>query len=112
MSLSAQIQGNPALDFYLESEVLRTTVYTFNAGREVYKLVSTQGEEYIMQSYSRKVDQDQSIDDLATLGSRLNLPSGWSFKVEVLQEEFQLVTEGLAVVINDDLENAYQKIVN
>ncbi|MEM9936782.1 MAG: hypothetical protein AAF824_24350, partial [Bacteroidota bacterium] len=112
MSLSAQVQGRVADDYYLDSEVLRTTIYTFSAGNEVYKLVNPQGEEYIMQSYSRKIDQDLSIGSLAFLGSKLNLPVGWSFKVEVLQEEFQLVTEGLAFVIQDDLENAYQKIVD
>ncbi|MEM9717997.1 MAG: haloalkane dehalogenase [Bacteroidota bacterium] len=111
MGLSAQIQGRSAEDFYQDSEVQRTTVYTFSAGNEIYKLVNPQGEEYIMQSYSRKVERDQSIDDLASLGSRLNLPSGWSFRVEVLEEDFLLVTEGLAFVIQDDLENAYQKIV-
>ena len=65
-----------------------------------------------MQSYSRLIDQDQTIDDLATLGSRLNLPSGWSFLVEVLQADFLLVTEGQAFVITDDFDNAYQKIVD
>ena len=112
MSLSAQVQGRVAEDYYLDSEVLRTTIYTFSAGNEVYKLVNPQGEEYIMQSYSRKVDQNLSIDNLASLGSKLNLPSGWSFKTEVLQEDFLLVTEGLAFVIQDELENAYQKIVD
>ena len=61
----------------------RTTTYTYNAGSEVYKLINPQGEEYIMQSYSRLIDQDQSIDDLATLSDRLNLPAGRSFRAEV-----------------------------
>ncbi|MEL6972529.1 MAG: hypothetical protein AAFO02_20350, partial [Bacteroidota bacterium] len=90
---------------------LRTTTYTYSAGNEVYKLINPQGEEYIMQSYSRKIDQNQSMDDLATLGDRLNLPTGWSFQTEVLQADFLLVTEGLAFVITDDFDNAYQKIV-
>ncbi|NRB48407.1 MAG: alpha/beta fold hydrolase [Saprospiraceae bacterium] len=113
MSLQAQIQSAFSEgDLYTESEVLRTTTYTYLAGNEVYKLINPQGEEYIMQSYSRLIDQDQTIDDLATLGSRLNLPSGWSFLVEVLQADFLLVTEGQAFVITDDFDNAYQKIVD
>ncbi|MEM6699869.1 MAG: hypothetical protein AAF599_15810 [Bacteroidota bacterium] len=112
MSLQAQIQSAFSDgDRYEESEVLRTTTYTYAAGNEVYKLISPQGEEYIMQSYSRLIDRDQSIDDLATLGDRLNLSTGWSFQTEVLETEFLLVTEGLAFVITDDFENAYQKIV-
>ena len=113
MSLQAQIQSAFSEgDLYTEIEVLRTTTYTYSAGNEVYKLINPQGEEYIMQSYSRLVDQDQSIDDLATLGSRLNLPSGWSFQAEILQTDFQVITEGLAFVITDDFDNAYQKIVD
>lgn len=112
MSLQAQIQrAFSEVGLYTESEVHRTTTYTYRAGNEVYKLINPQGEEFIMQSYSRLIDQNQSIDDLATLGSRLNLPSGWSFRTEVLQEDFQVVTEGLAFVITDDFDNAYQKIV-
>ncbi|MEO0875336.1 MAG: hypothetical protein AAFY48_12090, partial [Bacteroidota bacterium] len=112
MSLQAQIQGSFVEgDIYMESGVQRTTTYTYLAGNEVYKLINPQGEEYIMQSYSRLIDQDQSIDDLATLGDRLNLPTGWSFQTEILQEDFQVITEGLAFVITDDLDNAYQKIV-
>ncbi len=112
MSLSAQIQGIKPQEFYTDAEVQRNTIYTYLSGNEVYKLINPQGEEYIMQSYSRKIDNDQTIDDLSTLDSRLNLPTGWSFQTEVLQEDFQLVTDGLAFVINDDFENAYQKIVD
>ena len=113
MSLQAQIQSAFSEgDLYTESEVLRTTTYTYSAGNEVFKLINPQGEEYIMQSYSRLVDPDQSIDDLATLGSRLHLPSGWSFQTEILQADFQVIAEGLAFVIIDDFDNAYQKIVD
>ncbi|MEL6971496.1 MAG: alpha/beta fold hydrolase, partial [Bacteroidota bacterium] len=112
MSLQAQIQGSYLDgDLYMEVGVERTTTYTYSAGSEVYKLINPQGEEYIMQSYSRLIDQDQSIDDLATLSDRLNLPAGWSFRAEVLQADFQVITEGLALVITDDFDNAYQKIV-
>ncbi|MEM9833217.1 MAG: haloalkane dehalogenase [Bacteroidota bacterium] len=112
MSLSAQIEGIQPEEFYRETEVQRNTIYTYLAGNEVYKLINPQGEEYIMQSYSRRIDNDQTIEDLASLGSTLNLPEGWSFQTEVLQENFQLVTDGLAFVVNDDLDNAYQKIVD
>ena len=69
----------------------------------------SQGEEYIMQSYSRKIDNDQTIDDLSSLGSILNLPTDWSFETEVLQEELRLNSNGEAIVIQDELGNSYQK---
>ncbi|MEM9143792.1 MAG: haloalkane dehalogenase [Bacteroidota bacterium] len=112
MSLSAQVLGTIPEELYTENEVRRNTIYTYSAGNEVYKLVNPDGEEYIMQSYSRRIDQDQSIADLAALGSVLELPTGWSFTVEVLEADFQLVTEGLAFVISDDFQNAYQKVVD
>ncbi|MEM6318773.1 MAG: haloalkane dehalogenase [Bacteroidota bacterium] len=111
MTLRAQIQGAIQEEIYTENEVRRNTIYTFSTGNEVYKLINPSGEIYIMQSYSRKIDQEQTIDDLATLGFRLNLPAGWTFETEVLEEDLILVAEGIAIVLTDDLDNAYQKIV-
>jgi hypothetical protein len=111
MKLSAQISGEIIEIEYEENEVKRWTVYTFKEGNRVYRLVNPSGEKYIMQSYSRMIDNDQSVDDLAQLGSTLNLPDGWSFETEILDEDFVLTTEGQAFVIVDDLNNAYQKIV-
>ena len=110
MGLAAQINGTLADDLYSETEVQRSTTYTYKAGNEVYKLINPQGEEYVMQSYSRKVNPDLAIDDLASLGSSLNPPSGWTFQAEILSADLIVVADGLAFVISDDFENAYQKI--
>ena len=75
----------------------------------MYELTSDSGEAYIMQSYSRILDPDQSIDDLAALGSRLSLPLGWTFSSRVLDAELEVVAEGEAVVVVDDLSNTYQR---
>ena len=64
-----------------------------------------------MQSYSRQVDKNQSIDDLQNLGSTLNLPDGWSFETELLNQDLELVAEGEAYVIQDLLWNTYQKVL-
>jgi len=109
MGLRAQIQGTLSEIFYIENDVIRSNTWIFNAGNEIYKLVNPQGEEYIMQSYSRKIDNDQTIDDLSSLGSILNLPTDWSFGTEVLQEELRLNSNGEAIVIQDQLRNSYQK---
>ena len=109
MLLSAQIEGTIAENQYTENIIKRWNTWIFNAGNEVYKLVNPQGEEYIMQSYSKKINADQSIDDLAALGAVLNLPAGWSFETEVLVEELRLSAGGEAIVIQDDFQNTYQK---
>ena len=96
---------------YLPSGVKRTTTYTYQAGRNVYELVSPKGEVWRMQSYSQTVDPRLSIGDLDTLGSRLQLPSGWTYGTWVLETESVLRVEGLAWVLQDDFENSYQKII-
>ena len=112
MGKAAQITGVLPSDFYMESPVERSTTYTFLAVSEIYKLINPDGEEYIMQSYSRKVNSNLSIDDLAGLGSILNPPSGWSYQVETLTSNLQVTANGIAQVIQDEFENSYQKIEN
>jgi len=64
---------------YTENPVVRTSVFRYMKGRNVYELVSPQGAVYAMQSFSMQVDPKQSISLLPTLGSRLRLPPGWRF---------------------------------
>ena len=109
MGLRAQIQGTLSESYYEENAVIRSNTWIYNDGNEIYKLVNPQGEEYIMQSYSKKIDNNQTIDDLANLGTILNLPTDWSFETELLQEELRLISNGEAIVIQDELQNSYQK---
>ena len=112
MGLAAKINGVLAEELYMENEVQRSTTFTFKAGNEVYKLVNSAGEEYVMQSYSRIINPDLTIDDLASLGASLNLPAGWTFQSEVLTTDLEIVADGIAFVIQDELENSYQKIID
>ena len=112
MGLAAQISGMQHDERYIEGEVQRATTYLFKAGNEVYKLVNPQGEVYVMQSYSLQVNPDLTINDLASLGSSLNLPSGWTFETEVLSADLELIADGVAIVVQDELENSYQKIID
>ena len=102
-------EGTVGEEFYVPNEVQRDTVYTYKAGYPVYELTSPEGDVYIMQSYAQIKDKTLTIDDLATLESKLALPEGWTYSTRTLTEDFELVTTGLAYVINDDLYNAYQR---
>jgi len=104
-----QVSSGKAL--YLSSKVQRTTTYTYMAGKKVYELVSPKGEVWRMQSYSRTVDPRLSIGDLDSLGSRLKLPSGWTYRTSVLDTNSILKADGLAWVMQDDFENSYQKVI-
>ena len=69
------------------------------------------GKCFIMQSYSQKIDTNLQLEELETLGSRLNLPAGWSYKAVIIEEDFALETQnGLAELVSDELENAYQYV--
>lgn len=102
-------QGTVGDEIYIPNQVQRDTVYTFNAGQPVYELTSPEGDVYVMQSYSQIVDKDLSIDELASLGSKLKLPAGWTYSTRTLAADLVLEIDGLAYVINDDLYNSYQR---
>jgi len=94
---------------YTENQVKRTTEYVFRKGRTIYELVSPEGHVYVMQSYARNVDPKLSEPDLAALGKRLALPKGWQYRAEKLDEDLVLKANGTAYVLQDELENSYQR---
>jgi hypothetical protein len=116
MALSAvmTVKGRGGQEPYSESTVKRTTptTLTYLSGNEVYELASPDGDVYRMQSYSQVVDPLLVIDDLKSLGDRLELPEGWSYQARVLAEDSRLVTEEEAYVVTDDFKNAYQRLTS
>ncbi len=107
-SLSMPLRRKKA---YERVEVKRSTVFHFEAGRTVQILKSSEGDCYIMQSYSQIVDKDLGLDDLETLGDRLDLPKGWSYQSIKISDDLDVATtDGLAVVVQDELKNTYQKM--
>ncbi|MEM7182673.1 MAG: hypothetical protein AAF518_17290 [Spirochaetota bacterium] len=111
MMLAAQIDGNIGTELYTETIVKRWNTWMFTKGEEIYKLINDKNEEYIMQSYSKFVDKNQTIENLTQLGSKLKLPRGWKFKTEKTKKEIQVIAKGQAFVVMDNLGNVYQKIV-
>ena len=103
-------QGTLGEERYVDNEVQRMTTYLFTAGSMVYELTSPDGEVYRMQSYAHIIDPTLTIDDLETLGDWLDLPEGWSYEARVLSEDSEMIADGLAFVLNDNLMNSYQKL--
>lgn len=102
----------PSQTPYTERSIVRETVFRFGAGSEVYELVAADGATYIMQSYSQIKDPTLTIDDLPSLGERLELPEGWAFRVRTLTDELEVLSsEGVATVIQDELQNTYQLVL-
>ncbi len=95
---------------YVPELVVRTTTWTYNAGTEIYELTDPDGNVYVMQSYALIHDPDLQASDLATLGSRLDLPDGWTYAARVLDDDLQLgLTPDGALVLQDELANSYQR---
>ena len=96
---------------YRVAQVSRDTVFSYVAGRQVYELHDPEGNRYMMQSFSRIIDQDLQLSELALLGARLEMPEGWRFVTRTLAFPFDLRTvDGLAQVVTDNLSNTYQRV--
>jgi len=101
---------------YRETVSKRTTTWFFDAGAEVYELVSPEGIVYVMQSASLAVDPDNTVDKLPTLGDRLLLPEGWQFRVRTLEVELVMRAtyddDPPNTIVLDEFENNYQRVRN
>jgi len=98
----------PSVAPYTEAHVNRGAVFFFDAGSPVYELVNPAGLAYVMQAYCIGVDPTLAEDSLETLGERLALPSGWSYRSRILEEELVVdTTRTVATVLQDELENSY-----
>jgi len=98
---------------YQENSIKRSTEYVFLKQKKIYKLISPK-YTYIMQSYSLIVNKTLNEKALEILETKLNLPRGWQYQVETLTQDLVLKTveDGEAYVIQDDLQNTYQRIKN
>jgi len=93
---------------YTDNHVDRGAVFFFDAGSPVYELVNPDGLAYVMQARCVGVDPNMDEASLVTLGDRLSMPDGWSYRVRVLDEELVVdTTETVATVLQDEFENSY-----
>jgi len=93
---------------YVERKINRGAVFFWDAGKKVYELVNPDGVAYVMQARCIGVDPTISEESLDTLGDKLSLPAGWSYRVRVLNEELVVdTTAHVATVLQDEFENTY-----
>ncbi len=104
LDLGTTMQAGP----YTIRNVNRGAVFFFDAGSRIYELVDPDAVAYVMQAYCVGVDPTLTEAALVTLGDRLDLPGGWSYRTRVLDEELVVDTSAsLATVIQDEFENTY-----
>jgi len=93
---------------YVLRNVNRGAVFFFDAGKTVYELVDPDGRALVMQARCVSVDSNMTEESLATLGERLALPEGWSYRTRVLETDLVVDTSAtLATVVQDEFENTY-----
>ena len=96
---------------YTPALITRDTEWLYRAGKPVYLLRTPEGITWVMQVYSKKVDKTLTLETLDQLGSKLQLPAGWTFETKVLDQDLALQprwADGQAHIMWDNLGNAYQ----
>ena len=95
---------------YTIRNVNRGAIFFFDAGSKVHELVDPDGEAYVMQAYCVGVDPTTDEASLLTLGERLSMPEGWTYRTRVLDEELVVDTSAtVATVVQDEFENTYTR---
>lgn len=104
--------GTPTVgqQFYVPNTVQRQTVYTYEVGQPMYELIDPERNVYVMQSYSQIVDKNLTINQLPALGHVLSLPAGWRYRERRPHHSMQLITTGIAYVINDNFADSYERM--
>jgi hypothetical protein len=97
---------------YTERTIDRTNTWSWKGGRRVFELVAPNGVTYVMQSYSQIVDKGLTLAALPALGSRLKLPTGWRYRSRVVRRPLVLRAAGSATILQDELQNTYQRVGN
>ena len=94
---------------YRSTTVYRDNTWRFEAGQRVHELIDDAGRVYTMQSFSQFIDPALDYDQLENLGERLTLPDGWRYRARVLDASLDVVANGEATVLQDELQNTYQR---
>lgn len=103
-----ELGPEPKLGPYNGMKVNRQAIFFFDAGQTVHELVDPEGEAYVMQALCVGVDPTMSVESLDTLGERLAMPEGWSYRSRVLTEDLIIdTTATVATVLQDEFENSY-----
>jgi hypothetical protein len=95
---------------YTERTIERHNTWRWKRGRRIYELISPDGAKYVMQAFSQQRDSDLAVQDLRSLGGRLNLPAGWRYRSHRLSHRLVMRARGQATILQDDLLDTYQRL--
>jgi hypothetical protein len=102
----------PGARYYRDMVIKRETEWHFAAGRPVYEMLTPDGKTYVMQAYSHIVDDSLTMQSLAAMGDRLQIPEGRQYRARTPDQELTLATVGgQAHILQDELQNTYMQLV-
>lgn len=109
---AATLVQEPAPASFAPGYIRRHDTYTctFNQGTKVYLLDAPDGEMFILQSFTASRDAPPVDRNLAHFQRRLELPDGWGYRTEILDEDVVVSSsvDNMAHVLRDNLDNVYQ----
>jgi hypothetical protein len=105
----ANLTGSNYRSFPLEGRFY----YIWNIGTLVHRLVSPEGDTYIMTSYTTEVSPSLTRANLVDLASQLDLPAGWLYESYFLDKTITVrsgpANNNTITTLFDDLHNNYVK---
>ena len=66
-------------------------------------MIDPDGKAYVLQARG----DSSSLESLAALGGKLELPAGWQYRSRTLDADLSIVSTGAAHVVQDELKNTY-----
>lgn len=105
----ANLTGSSYRSFPLEGRFY----YIWNIGTLVHRLVTPEGDTYLMSSFTKEVAPTLTRDSLINLGTQLDLPPGWTFESYFLDKTITVragpLNNNTITTLFDDLHNNYVK---
>jgi len=93
---------------YKPTTVARKSKMGFSKGQPIFMLEDADGMPWVMQAYSNIVAPNLTYEELQMLDKKLQLPTGWKYRVKVLDQDLIIqAVNGNARIVQDDLENTY-----
>ncbi len=107
--------GNLVNNTYTSFEVHSKIHYIWNIGTLAHSLIAPNGDRYILYAYTNEIAPDITRKSLVDLGSRLNLPQGWSYESSLLTRTITVrpsANSGFnSSLIFDEFDNYYVRYV-
>ena len=89
-------------------QIERKSAFGINKGTTVFLLDDPAGRTFVMKSYSLVLDSTMTREKVPEMMAKIKFPSGWKYRVKVLDQDLVLIPEsGVCTIVPDDSDNVY-----